>query len=949
MDRARCPDQTGRMRRGLLQRSTELAALERQVRQVRAGAGRLIVVQGPAGVGKSSLLRAAAHTADGAGVRVLRAWAGPLEQQAGWGVARQLFGPIAAGVNWERFGVGAAALARRAIDPDPVEPAPVGEAAQAASYGLTWLAYGLAERSPTLLVVDDVHWADRPSLRWLAQLSRQLADLRLGVLCAVRSGEPTTDPETLADLLAAASQPPLRPGPLGPDAVETLVTERLPGADQAFVAACHAASAGNPFLLGALLDQVIAEGLAPSAVVAARLVTFGPEQVARSVQVQLARLPAGAVELARGFAILGRGALLRQAAAVAGLSVLDAHRVADALAACGLLDRAGDGYALTHPLVANALYRGLPGGERALLHRRAATVLAGERVDVETVGLHLLHVEPAGDQRTVAVLREAADRVNRRGAPESAAVFLRRALLEPPEAADLAADLHSELGLCLSAQVLPGADDSLAAAVELAATPAQRLRIALVGSRALGMAGHFDRAITLARLGLRQPVDAGGRQRESLELEMACGMLLDARTVDEGLELIRRHRSADDELWRVVAAWAMVNTARPATEVNDLLRPALAAVTPPRHAESLLSTCTKLVLIVNGEPETARRMCDALIELARRQGWLIALAHGSFMRALALLQLGRVRDARADAQLSFDFKRGNSPPAALVWSLFPLVEALTELGECDAAEDALQIGQRLGDPPDACLAGTMLLERRAHLRLAQHRAEQAHADLVRAATWWHRLRVRHPALATWRVDDCEALVLLGDVASARSLALEHLALAERTGLPGPRAAGLRALARTAEPADAVDLLDRAVRLVRPGSARLEYARALVELGAALRRVNRRADAREPLRQALDQAERGGMRRLAERARAELHACGARPRRTTLTGVDSLTPAEHQVAALAAAGHGNREIAQRLYVTRRTVETHMTHVFGKLGISGRAELVALFADDTSKAG
>ena len=935
--------QTEEMRGGLLQRSSELAALERQLQQIRAGAGRVIVVQGPAGVGKSSLVRAVAQSASGAGVRVLSAWAGPLERTVGWGVVRQLFGPTAAGPEWEHFGVGAAALAQRVLDPDPFAPAPTGDAVHAASYGLSWLAYGLAEDAPTLLVVDDVHWADGPSLRWLAQLSGHLADLPLGVLCAVRSGEPATDPATLADLMAAAPEPPLQPRPLGPDAVETLVTERLPGADPAFVDACHAASAGNPFLLGALVDQVIAEGFEPSSEVAARLTAFGPEQVGRSVEVQLARLPAGTSGLARAFAVLGRGALLRQAAEVAGLDLVLAHHLADGMVASGLVGRADDGFALTHPLVANALYLGLPDGERSLLHRRAARVLTAELVDVETVGLHLLHAEPAGEPHTVSTLRVAAERANRRGAPESAAVFLRRALLEPPDSRALTADLHSELGLCLSAQVRPGAAALLADAVELAATPEQRVRIALSGSRALGMAGHFDRAIELCRLGLGQTVDPGAQLRGSLELEMVCSMLLTADTVEEGLDLARRHGEFDDDaLWRVIAAWALLNESRPASEVNHLLLPALEAVTPPRNAESLVSTTAKFLLIANGELDTARRLCDGLVEVARPQGWLIALAHGSFMRAIALLHLGRVHEARADAQLSFDFKQGNSPPAALVWSLFPLVEALTEMNALDAAEAALDAGHRLGDPPPACVASTMLLERRAHLRLAQRRYDEAHADLLLAADWWRRLKVQHPGVASWRVDDCEALVALGDSGSARNLALEQLELAERTGLPEPRGAGLRALAHTAEPEDAAGLLEQAVHLLDASPARLEHTRALVDLGSVLRRINRRAAARDPLRRGLELAERGGMLGLAHRARSELGACGARPRRSAVTGIDSLTPAERQVADLAATGQSNREIAQRLYVTRRTVETHLTHAFAKLGISGRSELVDLFA-------
>ena len=933
------------MRRGLLQRDAELASLERVVQQMRAGSGRVMVVEGPAGVGKSSLLRATAQAAEDAGCRVLRAWGGPLEQEAGWGIVRQLFGPVATGPQWAEFGVGAAALASRVLHPDPAIPAPTGDAVHASSYGLTWLAYGLAEHSPTLLVIDDVHWADPPSLRWLAQLSRRLGEMHLGVLCAVRDGEPSSEPATLTELVAAAPAA-VRPRPLGPEAVETIVIERLPTADPAFASACHAASAGNPFMLGALLDQIVAEAVVPSGETAARLTTFGPGQVARSVELQLGRLPVGASEVAQGFAVLGRGAPLRHAAALAGIDLDWAQRVSDHLTAGGLLVGAGDGYTLTHPLVAAALYRGLTPGRRSLLHHRAASALTGEGADPEAVGLHLLRTEPAGDAQTIKTLRAAATRASARGAPESAAAFLRRALLERPAVVGAAAEVHGELGLCLAALVQPGARDHLEQAVELAATPGQRLRLALTGSRALGLAGYFGEAIDLARRSLRQPAEPGDEQRSELELEMVCNMILSAETVDEGTELVR-HRTSTDTTgapWEVVDAWLALNAGAPADRVNALLGPARAEVMPPSHADSLVSTCAKFVLIANGELETALSWCDALVELARPQGWLIALAHGSFMRAITLLQLGRIHEARDDAQLSFEFKQGNSPSAALVWSLFPLVGALTELGELDAADSAFDTAHRSGDPPAAMLGSTLLLEQRAHLRLAQHRYADAHADLVLAAAWWRRLRVHHPAVASWRVDDSEALIALGAREAAHELAQEHLALAEQTGQPAPRCAGLRAVARTLDPGQAVPLLEQAVELVAGGPARLEHARALLDLGSALRRTNRRSTAVDQLRQALDLAERGGMRRLADRAKAELRAAGSRPRRSAVTGIESLTPAERQVASLAEAGYANREIAQHLYVTRRTVETHLTHAFAKLGISSRADLARLFADD-----
>ncbi|HEV7712887.1 MAG TPA: ATP-binding protein, partial [Asanoa sp.] len=203
------------MPRVLLQRDAELASLGRQVAAVRAGIGRMIIVDGPAGIGKSSLLSATADTAAAAGIRTLRASGSPLEQDAGWGVARQLLAPV----RGAEFAVGAAALARRALDADEAEPVRGGDAMHAAMHGLTWLAAGVAERGPTLMVVDDVHWADPPSLRWLAGLGRQLGELPLAILCAVRSGEPPTSPDLLEELLALAPEPPVRPGPLGPAAV----------------------------------------------------------------------------------------------------------------------------------------------------------------------------------------------------------------------------------------------------------------------------------------------------------------------------------------------------------------------------------------------------------------------------------------------------------------------------------------------------------------------------------------------------------------------------------------------------------------------------------------------------------------------------------------------------------------------------------------------------------
>jgi DNA-binding NarL/FixJ family response regulator len=941
------------MPRVLLQRDVELAVLRSRLDEVRAGAGRIVVVEGPAGIGKSALVAEAARGAGATGMRVLRAWCGPLDQDAGWGVARQLMSPVWGGPDWDELTAGAAGLARRALVPD--DPAPdravpdparprdagapvaVGDAAHAAAHGLTWLVSNVADRCPTLLVVDDAQWADAPSLRWLVRLSRQLSEMPLGVLCAVRSGEPPPEPDLLAELLAAAPQAPVRPAPLREDAVATLVRERLPDAAAAFPGACHAATAGNPFLLGSLIDHLLSERIAPTDDVAGRLSTFGPDQVVRTLRRQLARLPAGATSLALALAVLGPAAPLRRVAALADLPLDTAATLADRLCAAGLLRATDGGYALVHPLIAGALYQGLPAGERARRHARAAALLAGERVDPETVALHLLRGEPAGDPATVTALRDAARRATARGAPESAAAFLRRALAEPPPDRATEAELCSELGLAMAAQLHPDAPRRLRRAVGLAEVE-QRARIALSGARALGLAGHFPDAIDVCRRGLAEPDGVPAGLLARLEAELVCDAYLLESTTAEARQRLRDPIVPRDTspLWRVNAAWEAVTRAEPAQRMLSLLDPVLSSGALDAELDSLLGSMMKYSLIAGGRLDIAEQQCDALIDAARPRGWLIALAHGSFLRAIAHVHAGRIQDAATDARLSFDHKLSVSPPAALIWSLFPLVDALTELGDLAGADAALAAAGQLGEPADA-LAGPMLLESRARLRRAQGRADDAVADLRAAAERWDRLGVVHPGVAGWRVEIAAVLVESGDSAGARRYAEEHLALAERVGLPAPRAGGLRARALTADRDEAVTLLRRAVALVDRSPFRLEHVRSLVELGAALRRANRRAAAGEHLRHALDLAARGGMRRLAERARRELHVLGARPRRNAIRGVEALTPAEHRVALLAARGQSNRDIAQQLYVTRRTVETHLTHVFQKLGIASRAEL------------
>jgi DNA-binding CsgD family transcriptional regulator len=227
-----------------------------------------------------------------------------------------------------------------------------------------------------------------------------------------------------------------------------------------------------------------------------------------------------------------------------------------------------------------------------------------------------------------------------------------------------------------------------------------------------------------------------------------------------------------------------------------------------------------------------------------------------------------------------------------------------------------------------------VLRSEVELLLAESRWDEAHAG----ADGYHaRLRgIDNPAWAPWRSLKALALDGLGRHDEALELLRTELEAARRFGAPGAIARTLRLLG-TLRHDDGEELLHDAVAVAEASPARLEHAKALIALGAAMRRGGRRSDAREPLAHGLELADRCGAQALAETARTELYSAGGRPRRDALSGPESLTPSERRIADLAADGLTNRDIAQTLYVTPRTVEGHLTSIYRKLGISTRNAL------------
>jgi DNA-binding CsgD family transcriptional regulator len=272
-----------------------------------------------------------------------------------------------------------------------------------------------------------------------------------------------------------------------------------------------------------------------------------------------------------------------------------------------------------------------------------------------------------------------------------------------------------------------------------------------------------------------------------------------------------------------------------------------------------------------------------------------------------------------------------------------LIDVLVERDSARATADAIE---QMPIPPGLLptWTGAALLVDRARLRLARGRREAAVADLRAAGDTAGTLGVG-PLVSGWRTT---LALALGpeDAAERRRLAEDELALARRTGCPRPQGIALRTLGQVSARGDeALAHLQESEAILRDGPSRLEHARSLVALGGALRRDGRLREARPVLGAGLAGATACGADRLRTEAEEELRAAGGRRPRAPRTGLQMLTPSETRVARLAAGGHTNVEIAQRLFVSVKTVETHLAHVYEKLGLSGagsRGRLASLLA-------
>jgi class 3 adenylate cyclase/DNA-binding CsgD family transcriptional regulator len=929
----------------LLEREAEVAALHAVVDAAASGAGRVVAIEGRAGMGKTRLVAEARALVGNAGFEVLVARSADLEQEFAYGVVRQLFEPYLASLQPEERDEmlsGTAALAERIFGDEELTGEAAGDISFAVLHGLYWLTANIAARRPVAVVVDDLHWADIPTLRWLSFLGRRLEGLPVLVVIGLRPPEQSVEKSLLTELVADPTALVIRPTALSESGVAAMVAQEF-GSKPApeFAAACHAATGGNPLFVRALVDALHGEGVEATAAFAERVREIGPEPVNRAVALRLSRLPDEARRFATAAAVLGDGAEMRDVAGLAGLD--DSHLAslaATSLARADLLRVTTPTVEFVHPVVRSAVYESIEASARLLAHRRAAELLEAARAEPERVAAHVDLVPPAGDPFVVDTLRVAADHALVRGAAEVAVRHLRRALAEPPPE-EVRVDTLRELGLAEQRVDVSAAAEHLQQALNATEDPVRHARLALELGRSLFRLNRGPAAVrifedAIERLGGDEP-----ELREMLEAELINSAGFDADVMQVSRERIARVDEADlaGEVGRAV----MIATLRYFEARRGVNREKMAQIAEPATLRALVDSmpsvaisCAATTLMFAELEEETDTFFDAMVEAAKKRGELVTLSNMLCFRGLTMGRRGDLEGALEDLRESDDLVSYLPTQQGAIYFHSFVADVHTNRGELDEAERSLAA---LGLPEEVVATGHVIffLAARGWLRYARRDFAGAASDWEQLGNSMEAFEMHNPAVVAWRSHLALAYLGLDRREEALELARADVDLARAWGAARPIGVALRTQGLAEGGAEGIETLRESLAVLEGSSARLERARSFVELGAALRRANNRADARELLREGLDLAVRCSSQPLVARAEEELAATGARPRRLLLSGVESLTASEKRVAKFAAEGLSNKDIAQALFVTTKTVEVHLSNVYRKLGIGSRTEL------------
>ncbi|MGW3418947.1 AAA family ATPase [Streptomyces phaeochromogenes] len=961
----------------LFERREELELVAAEAERARAGSGRLVLLRGATGTGRTALLEAAAEQAEAAGMRVLRSRCSPDHTSVPFGAVFQLLA----------HGPGFDSAAGEEPDP-PGTPPHRGRPAR-----LWRLLRGYADDAPLFVAVDDVHLADESSRRWLVEAVRRIDRLPVLMVVTERSQYDIDPPaDGLVHTLSPALVRTRTLAPLSAGSAAELVRSALGRpAPTEWVDDCVRAGAGSPLLLRALLDDL--GGTAPEDAPAAlpdNCAALYPGSYAAAVSWWLDSAGPTTTEVARALAALddeeedekekekekekegGGGAHAELLARMAGADPARVPGWLTAMTGLGLL-RPGPGgrprYA--HPLLRDAVLSSWSGALRQAAHHRAAEAMLRRGDRTEAVAGQLLRSAPVGEAWATGVLLDAAGLAVRDDRSDDAVAFLRRALDEPMPDARRSVVL-TELGSLEYATVRSTAGiPRLAEAMRLSGLPRDRVRAAVALGTALARRGEARTAIDVLR---------------GLEDEHLTGHPDLVRTVQTASALLSDH---DPGTRREVYRWLretaerspqLVGTAGQALLVRYESTAGLtSAASAMRRIRALLARPADPLAegFLLGTAAAVAQWADQLDEadrLVRRglAGQRPTLLHPMHL-ALLNVRVDIAAARGAYAELLAD-PGALSPLASRPDPANAQAHALIALVETGRTEEATRLadGFDLQNPYDSWELNRFLYARGV-LRAATGDPAGALGDFLECGRHQSARDVASPVVTPWRTASAECHLALGRPRQALALAEEELRLATVWNTPRVLGRALRVLGTATGGRRGLDLTERAVRLLRQGPGGVsagtreatsdgdgsvtpggepvdtELIPALIAQGRLLTAVGDRARAREALREAAERAERLGAVRMRASAEAALREGGARRAATARTGSGSLTASERRIAELAAQSRTNMEIAELLHLARRTVETHLTSAYRKLGIRRRAELGAALADAGSRSG
>ncbi|MEH0577230.1 AAA family ATPase [Streptomyces sp. B21-108] len=933
----------------LRERDDAHALLAAEAKNARAGGGRLVLLRGATGTGRSALLEAAATHATHLGLRVLRARCSPEDTALPFSSVLHLLGPV----------------------PEFADVAP-GIDDRASAARLWRLLRSYADEAPLMVAIDDVHLADEASRRWFVEAARRID--RLPVLLVVTERSQYDIDAQPAGLTHALSPSLVRTHTLAPltdDASADLVRAAFPAASDRWIADCVRAGAGNPLFLHALLDDL--DGAPPPTAVPLTCAALYPGSYPAAVSWWLDNAGPTTAETARTLAALEQAeeaqkpevqkdqpprtevqkdqpprteSLAAFSFLLADASGADHARVSGWLTAMtrlGVLrpDTAGrPRYA--HPLLRDAVLGGWSAARRQDAHRAVAQAMLRRGDHVDAVARQLLGSAPAGLPWALRVLREAGTVAAREGRPDDAVRYLRRALREPlPD--DLRQRLLTELGsleyVCADA---PAGIPRLTEALDLPADPRDQVRTAIALGTALAGRGEVRTAVeALRRLESRL---AAGHADLARTLQTASTLLSDqdqtvraeayrwlADTVERSPELAGASGRA------LLVRYAATAGEIAAREAMRRLRTLLTEPADPLAEPFLLGTAAAVAqwadeldeaerLVERGlagqHPSLLHPMEQALLDTRAD----IAAARGAYGALLAAHPAAPVRR-----------HTGGGPANADAHTVLALVET-------GRTQDARRLVDAfdLRATPDSWELNRFLYARGV-LRFTEGDVAGALHDFLECGRRQSARTVLSPVVTPWRTAAAECRLALGNPQEALALATEELRLARVWDTPRTVGRALRVLSRATRGRRGLELGEEAVAVLRGSPAEAELVASLLAQGHQLIAAGERTRGRDHLREGAERAERLGSARLLRYADDALRTAGARRTTPAHTGSAALTGSERRIAELAAEGRTNTEIAALLHVARRTVETHLTSTYKKLGIRRRGELRGALKD------